>query len=34
MNAPILSSMRINLPTAAGKLETLRLQPRAYPTKP
>jgi Protein of unknown function (DUF993) len=34
MNAPILSSMRINLPTAAGKLETFVLsEPRAFPDK-
>src|SRR5689334_22663904 len=34
MNAPILSSMRINLPTAAGELETFVLsEPRAYPDK-
>ncbi|HXE70466.1 MAG TPA: dihydrodipicolinate synthase family protein [Hyphomicrobiaceae bacterium] len=34
MNAPILSTMRINLPTAAGKLETFVLsEPRAYPDK-
>src|SRR4029077_19565053 len=34
MNAPVLSSMRINLPTIAGKLETFVLsEPRAYPDK-
>jgi hypothetical protein len=34
MNAPILSNLRINLPTAAGKLETFVLsEPRAYPDK-
>jgi Protein of unknown function (DUF993) len=34
MNAPILSSMRITLPTTAGKLETFVLsEPRAYPDK-
>src|SRR5204862_8236295 len=34
MNAPILSSLKINLPTAAGKLETFVLsEPRAYPDK-
>jgi hypothetical protein len=34
MNAPILSSVKINLPTAAGKLETFILsEPRAYPDK-
>ena len=34
MNAPILSGMRITLPTAAGKLETFMLsEPRAYPDK-
>ena len=34
MNAPILSGMRINLPTAAGKLESFVLsEPRAYPDK-
>jgi uncharacterized protein DUF993 len=34
MNAPILSSIKINLPTAAGKLETFVLsEPRAYPDK-
>ena len=34
MNAPILSSLKINLPTDAGKLETFVLsEPRAYPDK-
>src|SRR5262249_62094171 len=34
MNAPLLSCMRINLPTADGKLETFVLsEPRAYPDK-
>ena len=34
MNAPILSSLKINLPTAAGKLETFVLsEPRAFPDK-
>ena len=34
MNAPILSSLKINLPTDAGKLETFMLsEPRAYPDK-
>jgi hypothetical protein len=34
MNAPILSSMKVNLPTDAGKLETFVLsEPRAYPDK-
>src|SRR5262245_66350537 len=34
MNAPILSSMRITLPTAAGRLESFVLsEPRAYPDK-
>ena len=34
MNAPLLSGMRINLPTADGKLETFVLsEPRAYPDK-
>jgi hypothetical protein len=34
MNAPILSSLKINLPTDAGKLETFILsEPRAYPDK-
>jgi hypothetical protein len=34
MNAPILSALKINLPTAAGKLETFVLsQPRAYPDR-
>jgi len=34
MNAPILSSLKINLPTASGKLETFVLsEPRAYPDK-
>src|SRR6266540_7286506 len=34
MNAPILSSLKINLPTEAGKLETFVLsEPRAYPDK-
>ena len=34
MNAPILSSLKINLPTAAGKLETFVLsEPRSYPDK-
>ena len=34
MNAPILSSLKINLPTDAGKLETFVLsQPRSYPAK-
>ena len=34
MNAPILSSMKINLPTDSGKLETFILsEPRAYPGK-
>src|SRR5437868_1102326 len=34
MNAPILSSLKINLPTDAGKLETFVLsQPRTYPDK-
>jgi hypothetical protein len=33
MNAPILSSLKINLPNAAGALETFVLtEPRAYPT--
>ena len=32
MNAPILSSLKINLPTEAGKLETFVLsEPRTYP---
>jgi Protein of unknown function (DUF993) len=34
MNAPILSSLKINLPTQAGTLETFVLsEPRAYPEK-
>jgi hypothetical protein len=34
MNAPILSSLKINLPTDSGKLETFILsEPRAYPQK-
>src|SRR5262245_31462720 len=34
MNAPILSSLKINLPTAGGRLETFVLsEPRAYPDK-
>jgi hypothetical protein len=34
MNAPILSSLKINLPTASGKLETFVLsEPRAFPAK-
>jgi Protein of unknown function (DUF993) len=34
MNAPILSNLRINLPTSAGKLETFVLsEPGAYPDK-
>lgn len=34
MNAPILSSVKINLPTDSGKLETFILsEPRAYPDK-
>jgi len=34
MNAPILSSLKINLPAAGGKLETFVLsEPRAYPEK-
>jgi hypothetical protein len=34
MNAPILSSLKINLPTDAGKLETFVLsEPRTYPDK-
>jgi hypothetical protein len=34
MNAPILSSLKINLPTDVGKLETFILsEPRAYPDK-
>jgi Protein of unknown function (DUF993) len=34
MNAPILSTMRITLPTLAGKLESFVLsEPRAYPDK-
>ena len=34
MNAPILSSLKINLPTATGKLDTFVLsEPRAYPDK-
>ncbi|HWB46955.1 MAG TPA: dihydrodipicolinate synthase family protein [Hyphomicrobiaceae bacterium] len=34
MNAPILSTLRINLPTEAGTLETFVLsEPRAYPGK-
>jgi hypothetical protein len=34
MNAPILSSLKINLPTDAGRLETFILsEPRAYPDK-
>jgi hypothetical protein len=34
MNAPILSTLRINLPTEAGTLETFALsEPRAYPGK-
>ena len=34
MNAPLLSGLRINLPTADGKLETFVLsEPRAYPDK-
>jgi hypothetical protein len=34
MNAPILSSLKINLPTATGRIETFVLsQPRAYPDK-
>ena len=34
MNAPILSSLKINLPTDAGRLETFMLsEPRAYPDK-
>ncbi|HET6928378.1 MAG TPA: DUF993 family protein, partial [Hyphomicrobiaceae bacterium] len=34
MNAPILSSLKINLPTPAGTLESFVLsEPRAYPQK-
>ena len=34
MNAPILSSLKINLPTDAGKLETFVLsEPRAFPQR-
>ena len=34
MNAPILSSLKINLPTDAGKLETFVLsEPRTFPDK-
>ncbi len=34
MNAPILSSLKINLPAASGKLETFVLsEPRTYPDK-
>ena len=34
MNAPILSSLKINLPNMGGKLETFVLsEPRAYPDK-
>jgi len=34
MNAPILASLKINLPTEAGKLETFVLsEPRTYPDK-
>jgi hypothetical protein len=34
MNAPILSSLKINLPTGSGKLETFVLsEPRAYPDR-
>jgi len=34
MNAPILSSLKINLPTEAGKLDTFVLsEPRAFPDK-
>jgi hypothetical protein len=34
MNAPILSSMKINLPATSGRLETFVLsEPRAYPGK-
>ena len=34
MNAPILSSLKINLPTGSGKLDTFVLsEPRAYPAK-
>jgi hypothetical protein len=34
MNAPLLSSMKINLPTAGGRHETFILsEPRAYPDK-
>jgi Protein of unknown function (DUF993) len=34
MNAPILSSLKINLPTDSGKLETFVLsEPRSYPDK-
>jgi len=34
MNAPILSSLKINLPSSSGKLETFVLsEPRAYPDK-
>src|SRR5262249_22393298 len=34
MNAPILSSLKINLPTAAGRLDTFVLsEPSAYPDK-
>jgi hypothetical protein len=34
MNAPVLSSLKINLPTGAEKLETFVLsEPRAYPDK-
>jgi hypothetical protein len=34
MNAPILSSLKINLPTTSGKLETFVLsEPRSYPDK-
>jgi Protein of unknown function (DUF993) len=34
MNAPILSSLKINLPTDSGKLESFVLsEPRAYPDK-
>src|SRR5215475_16011101 len=34
MNAPILSSLKINLPTRSGALETFVLsEPRAYPEK-
>jgi Protein of unknown function (DUF993) len=34
MNAPILSALKINLPTASGRLETFVLsEPRAYPDR-